>query len=99
MSGETHQYCPLCRVKVTPSQRYPRYLCADCDGKATDEDGRLLVFSNESFSGGFIAQYADTGEARDSHLCFVDGVKCRADEARFGGIIIQPVEDSVPRRV
>ncbi len=42
--------------------------------------------------------YADTGEARDSHLCFVDGVKCRADEARFGGIIIQPVEDSVPRR-
>jgi hypothetical protein len=57
-----------------------------------------LVFSNESFSGGFIAQYADTGEARDSHLCFVDGVKCRADEARFGGIIIQPVEDSVSRR-
>jgi hypothetical protein len=57
-----------------------------------------LVFSNETFSGGFIAQYADTGEARDSHVCFVDGVECWADEARFGGIIIQPVEDSMPRR-
>ena len=98
MSGEIHQHCPICLVQVTPNRRYPRYLCADCDRKATDEDGRPLVFSNESFSGGFIAQYADTGEARDSHVCFVGGVKCWAEEARFGGIVIQPVQDSVPRR-
>ena len=98
MSGETHQYCPICLVEVTPSERYSRYLCAGCDGKATDEDGRPLVFSNESFSDGFFAHYAETGEVRDSRVCFVDGVKCRADEARFGGFIIQPVEDSVSRR-
>jgi len=98
MGGEKHQYCPICLAEVTPSQRYPRYLCSDCDAKATDENGRLLVFSNVSLSGGFVARYADTGEERDSHICFIDGVKCRADEARFGGIIIQPLEDSVPRR-
>ncbi len=49
------------------------------------------MFSNESLSGGFIAKYADTGEGRDSHVCFIDGVKCWADEAHMGGIIIQPV--------
>jgi hypothetical protein len=56
------------------------------------------MFSNVSLSGGFVARYADTGEARDSHVCFIGGVKCRADEARFGGIIIQPVEDVASRR-
>jgi hypothetical protein len=56
------------------------------------------VFSNVSLSGGFVARYADTGEARESHVCFIDGVKCWADEARFGGIIIRPVEDALPRR-
>ena len=98
MSGGECQYCPICLVEVASSPRYPRYVCAACDGKATDENGRLLTFSNESFSGGFIAKYADTGGERDSHVCFIDGVKCWADEARFGGIVIQPMEDSVPRR-
>ncbi len=91
MSGEEHQYCPICLVEVVQSPRYPRYVCANCDGRATDENGRLLMFSNESLSGGFIAKYADTGEGRDSHVCFIDGVKCWADEAHMGGIIIQPV--------
>ena len=97
MNGEERQYCPICLVEVQPSSRYPRYVCADCDGRATDENGRPLTFANESFSGGFIAKYSETGEVRESHYCFIDGVKCWADEARFGGIVIQPVEDSVPR--
>ncbi len=98
MSGEEHQYCPICLVGVSPSPRYPRYVCANCAAKATDENGRPLKFYNESFSGGFIAEYADTGEGRDSHICFIDGVKCWADEAHMGGIVIQPMGDSVPRR-
>lgn len=40
--------------------------------------------------GGFVARYADTRECRDSHVCYVDGVKCWADEARFGGVVVQP---------
>lgn len=54
------------------------------------EEGRALAFSNTDMSGGFAARYADTGERRDSAICFVDGVRCRAGEARFGGIVIEP---------
>ncbi len=60
--------------------------------RATDEDGRLLTFTNVSLSGGFAALYRDTHEERNSNVCFIDGVECRADEARFGGIVIQPFD-------
>ena len=98
MSEGEHQYCPICLLEVTPSPRYPHYVCTSCAERAADENGRPLEFSNESFSGGFIAKYSDTGEGRGSHICYIDGVKCWADEAYFGGIIIRPAEDSVLRR-
>lgn len=87
------QLCPVCGITQTPNPRYPRYLCGECAAKSTDESGRPLKFHNQSLSGGFQASYADTGEPRESHVCFVQGIRCRADEARFGGIVIQ-TEDS-----
>ena len=33
--------------------------------------------------------FADTGEPYDSHDRWIDGVACHADEARFGGIVIE----------
>ncbi len=83
------QSCPICGAGQTPNPRYPRYLCPDCATQALDETGRRLKFFNTHISGGFQAAYADTGELRDSHVCFVRGVRCWADEARFGGIVIQ----------
>jgi hypothetical protein len=83
---------------VARSARYPRYLCSNCADRAADEQGRPLTFYNKSFSGGFMAEYADTGEERDSHLCFIGGVRCWADEAHMGGIVIQPVGDLAARR-
>lgn len=83
------QKCPICSTEVAYSERYPGYLCSSCAAKATDENGRPLDFGNISLSGGFAANYSDTGERRDSHICYIDGIKCRADEARFGGIVIQ----------
>jgi hypothetical protein len=56
---------------------------------ARDEHGRVLGFSNTSPGGGFQAFYPDTHEDRDSHECWVRGVRCYADEARFGGIVIE----------
>jgi hypothetical protein len=47
-------------------------------------------------SGGFVAQYQDTGEERHSHVCFIDGIKCWADEARFGGIVVQVISEASP---
>jgi len=49
------------------------------------------MFSNEGFSGGFVAEYTDTGESYTGNECYIDRIKCRADEHRFGGIVIQPV--------
>ncbi len=86
------QHCPICSKTVRPNARYPRYVCADCTAKATSADGRPLGFSNVDFSGGFAAHYADTAEEYPSHECFIEGAKCHADEARFGGIVIQIVE-------
>lgn len=52
-----------------------------------------MKFSNVDMTGGFIAQYADTGEAYPlEHECYVDGVHCHADEGHFGGIVIQPIQ-------
>jgi len=89
--GET-QDCAICGAEVDPSARYPRYLCEECAARATAPDGRPLRFSNADLSGGYRAEYADTGEPYCSHNCMIDGVACRADEARFGGIVIQRVD-------
>jgi len=86
------QRCPICLEKVKPMDRYPNYVCSVCAARAADETGRSLTFTNVSLSGGFRAVYFDTREERDSHICYIDGIKCRADEARMGGIIIIPYD-------
>ena len=85
------QHCPICKKQIQRSERYPRCLCTECRARAKSKDGRRLEFFNESVSGGYIAQYADTGESYPSHECYVDGIQCHADEHRFGGIVIQTV--------
>jgi hypothetical protein len=82
------QNCPICSKEVRPNPRYPRYVCETCAAKVCSSDHRPLVFYNESVSGGYIAYDADTHELYDSHDCFIDGVRCYADEAHFGGIVI-----------
>lgn len=81
--------CPTCSTPMRPSSRYPRAICNACASRATDAAGRPLTFSNRSISGGFIARYRDTGEEYLGHTCYVDGRECYADEARFGGVVVQ----------
>lgn len=89
------QRCPICRTEVRASARYPDYLCPGCADRAVDIHGRPLTFRNTSMSGGFKAIYTDDETPAEAvtrdHTVFVDGVRCRADEARFGGIVIRPV--------
>ncbi|WP_438011250.1 recombinase family protein [Sorangium sp. So ce321] len=87
--------CPTCGDPVEPWPRYPRAVCGICQHEATDEGGRPLEFFNTSIGGGFGARYADTGELRDSHACVIRGVMCRADEARFGGIVIEALDETM----
>jgi hypothetical protein len=89
--SENQQFCSICHTSVPRFERYPRYLCMGCVSRAKSEDGRSLRFSNIDTTGGFIAQYADTGEPYPSHECYVDGLFCYADEGHFGGIVIQPI--------
>lgn len=88
--------CPICGVSLEPASRYPRYVCEDCAGKAVGADGRRLQFSNVDLSGGFEARYVDNGEIHAGHVCWIDGIPCHADEARFGGIVVEvmPVTES-----
>jgi hypothetical protein len=71
--------------------RYPRYVCPECAGKVTGIKGRRLDFYNIDFWGGYSAKYIDTRENYNSHTCYIEGVECYADEARFGGIVVQKV--------
>jgi len=85
------QHCPICRVEIPETPRYPRAVCSACAARAVSAEGRPLCFYNLDFSGGFAARYADTLEPYPENLCFIDGVKCLAEEARFGGIVIQVI--------
>ena len=88
--------CPICSTPLLHKPRYPRYVCSDCVKRASTAQGRKLTFSNLSFSGGFEARFADTDRRYPQHECFIDGIRCWADEARFGGIVVQ-VSDSDQR--
>ncbi len=88
------QYCPICNKEVTPNPRYPNYVCGECAEKATASDGRKLEFANATLLGtGYVARYVDTQEVYESNICYINQVKCWADEARFGGIVIEKMAD------
>jgi O-acetyl-ADP-ribose deacetylase len=91
------QHCPLCDRAVRLVERYPRYVCNDCLDLATDRQGRRVAFGNESLSGGFVGVYVGSEEPYSSHECFVRGVRCEADEAKFGGIVHQLAAGGNPR--
>ncbi len=71
-------------------------LCAACVAKARDERDRPQRFANETFLGtGFVAEVLDNGtwRRREGGASFVDGVRCVAGEHRFGGIVVQAVDE------
>jgi hypothetical protein len=83
--------CPICTTPLPTDARYPTAVCPACVERAVDEHDRPLRFYNRCLSGGFQAIYADTGEERASHECWIDGVRCWADEAHLGGIVVCPL--------
>ena len=92
-------FCPICGIEVPTNSRYSRYVCQNCCAKACDDKDRQLEFYNTHLSGGFIAYYAGTeqSEIYHSNICYVEGVRCWADEARMGGIVIEPCPDQKER--
>jgi DNA-directed RNA polymerase subunit RPC12/RpoP len=94
--SEYKQYCSNCKKPVNYSSRYPKYICRDCSSKKIiDEEGTELSFSNVGFSGGLRITYRDGDKilkedtSQIKKLCFIEGKRFLATEARFGGIVIQ----------
>lgn len=59
-----------------------------------------MRFGNETpLGGGFVAEVEDNGSWRrvegaiDGATCWVNGRRCEAREHRFGGIVVQAVEE------
>ena len=85
--------CPICGEPARTSPRHPRRLCPACVMEAADAGGRWLRFGNTHLSGGIEARYADDGSLHAGLDCLVRGVRCRAVEGKFGGVVLQPMAD------
>lgn len=75
-------------------------LCNSCAALAQDEQGRPMRFSNETrLAAGFIAEVDDKGTWHRvdtptyEATCWVKGRRCLAGEHRFGGIVLQTVDE------
>ena len=86
--------CPICNIQLRRLERYPRSICATCCSKENikDASGNPVDFVNTHFPGiGFASLHTIDGIViqKEEHICFVKGIQCYAEEARFGGIVIQ----------
>lgn len=88
-------HCPGCGARLKFNPRYPWHFCNACRERAADAEGRRLVFGNVSLSGGLAWAWADDPEHRDSEvpgvICLIDGRPVIVTEARFGGVVAQPL--------
>lgn len=84
--------CALCHAPAEhfgPATRYPRGVCPACVERALAPDGEPVRFYNTELLGHGCARHRTSGAIEDDPLCFIDGIRCRAEEARFGGIVVQ----------
>jgi predicted RNA-binding Zn-ribbon protein involved in translation (DUF1610 family) len=86
-----HQHCPSCNRYVHVSTRYPNYACRKCVDKAVDSKGRRVAFYNITLDGhGCQGRLVDSEKFVRSNICYIKGIKFRAEEAYMGGIILLP---------
>lgn len=92
--------CPVCGLAHSSLRRYPRALCRGCASRKVNLAGVPVTLTNISMSGGFAA-YQPGGdidaEVTATGLVLVDSLECRAQEARFGGIVIEPWDAYDPK--
>jgi hypothetical protein len=90
---EYKQYCPECKNEVNYNLRYLTSLCSACCSKLTDKKGRKVDFYNTGMSGGCQGYYTDVtpNELYNSNECYIGKNKYIANEAHFGGIVVQKV--------
>lgn len=91
----SNHYCPGCGASQKAFLRYPWHFCKNCLLLAEDFDGRRLAFGNMSLSGGLYWKLADSPDVGDDEcsrvLCLIHGRPVIVTEARFGGVVAQPL--------
>ncbi len=97
MTDWPDHFCPGCGAAQRPFPRYPWYFCKACLKTACDRDDRTLSFFNTSFGGGFGWAFDDEDVYYTQHshaLCLINRRPVIVHEARFGGIVAEPVPDN-----
>jgi hypothetical protein len=94
--------CPICLdIMDYYTDRYPKMICGKCangeNGKILDSFGNEVSFSNIDIYGGFTSYHKINNNnneivQKQEHICWINTNKCYANEARFGGIVIQTMK-------
>ena len=79
--------CPICDKNMMYVERYPNMICHECVEIAVNENGESIKFYNIDHTGGFMSVVNDV--KGEEHECYINNIKCHADEARFGGIVVE----------
>lgn len=69
------QPCPICNGETPYSQRYPRHVCRACLAEGVEVNGKTSPLEEVD------VYYRPV-------RCTVKGVRCIAEEAHFGGIVV-----------
>lgn len=89
-------FCPACGVQMRALKGHPWYFCNGCVARATDGDGQRLEFTPLGISG-IAWRYAaneDGAWHKDREvLCLIDKRPVHVREARFGGVIAEPLQE------
>jgi hypothetical protein len=85
--------CPICARLFDRPERYPKAICGYCrNSNIKDANGFTVTFQNVDEFGGFQSLHVGEGNQiikKAEHVCYVNGYKCWASEGRFGGIMIE----------
>jgi hypothetical protein len=98
-ASEPTHHCPGCATPLRLFARYPWYFCQSCLEQARTGEGRPLAFYNTGPGGGFDWRFADEPEGGQPHqdhagaVCLIKDRRVLVKEARFGGIVAQPMND------
>lgn len=79
--NEAEQRCPICNSGGRYNPRYPDHVCKACLQGGVEVDGVLMALRE--------LRTWDKGPV----LCFVQGLRCVAREAYFGGTVVQPADE------
>ena len=91
---EENQPCGICKEDTIKCLQHPKYVCRKCLRiyPILNEKGLEVEFYNVSWIGGFTCKIKETNETSKEHICYINNVKCWADEYRYGGIMIKVIE-------